>query len=184
MKKLTIIVSILCVILVNKSSARESAPDFELKDLKNQRFILKDNFKNGPILLDFWAFYCKPCLEALPEIEDLHKKYADQGLQVITISNDTPRSSKKIKPYVNSHKYSFKVLLDQDKRARKLFGGVNIPYTVLIDHNGKIAFSRLGYKAGDEHTLEEKVKELLEEFNSEKENLKETIKESEGTTDE
>ncbi len=158
----TIFLFVSVCLLFSAVNAENKAPDFTLKNLKNERFTLSDHIGKGPILLDFWAFYCKPCLEALPELDRLHHEYSEQGLQVITVSIDNPKSSKKVRPFVGSRKFGFEVLLNPDKEVRKLFGGINIPFTVLINNDGEIVYNQLGSKPGDEETLEKEVKKLLD----------------------
>lgn len=137
------------------------APDFTLKKMSGGSFTLNENLNNGPILLDFWATWCKPCLKALPEVQRIHEKYAENGLQVVTISTDNPKSSRKVKPFVKGARYTFEVLLDSDQEVRKLFGGTVIPLSMLISSEGEIVYRHIGYKSGDESELETKIRQLL-----------------------
>ncbi len=141
----------------------EQAPDFTLLDLDGKRIKLTDALKKGPVLIDFWATWCKPCLQALPHVNDLYKQYRNQGLQTFAITIDSPKSQSKVKPFIKGSGYEFQILLDQDMEVRKLFGGKDVPLTVLIDKNGQVVFRHLGYVPGDEKYLAEKVGSL---FNS------------------
>ncbi len=160
MKYLNLIL-IACVLLTGTVHAAGKAPDFTLKRMNGGEFILKEEIKKGPVLLDFWATWCSPCKKALPKIELFHNTYADSGLQVVTISIDNPKSQSKIKPFVKGQKYSFDVLFDPNMDVRKLFGGTEIPLTVLIDSEGEIVFKHLGYKPGDEKKVEEEILKVL-----------------------
>ena len=124
-------------------------------------FILSEELKKGPVLIDFWATWCKPCKKALPKIEYFHKTYADSGLQVVTISIDNPKSKSKIKPFIKGQKYTFDVLFDSNMEVRKLFGGKEIPLSVLINSDSEIVFKHLGYKPGDEKKIEEEILKTL-----------------------
>ena len=158
------------------ADASNKAPNFTLDKISKGKFNLENELKNGPVLIDFWATWCKPCKKALPLIEEINKKYSEMGLQVVTISMDSPRSQAKIKPFIKGKKYTFEVLLDPNGKIRQLFGGKEIPFSVLIDKDSNIVFQHLGYKPGDEVELEAKVRELL---GLEAENpLKETSEES------
>src|SRR5437867_7214576 len=60
----------------------------------------KGRAKRGPIVIDFWATWCKPCLRSLPHLEALRKKYEGQQLLVVAISIDESRTQSKVKSYV------------------------------------------------------------------------------------
>ena len=156
------VIFFLIVVVVSTLPAANKAPDFTLKKMSGGNFNLKENLKNGPILIDFWATWCKPCLKALPEVQLLHEKYTEKGLQVVTVSTDNAKSKGKVKPFVKGARYTFEVLLDSDQEVRKLFGGTVIPLSVLIDSNGEIKYHHIGYKPGDEKILEEEIAKLLD----------------------
>ena len=139
----------------------EQAPDFTLSDIEGKRVKLSEVLKKGPVLIDFWATWCKPCLQELPHINDLHKEYRTKGLQTFAITIDSPKSQSKVKPFIKGSGYEFQVLLDQDMEVRKLFGGKDVPLVLLIGKNGEVVYRHLGYVPGDEKSLLEKVKTLL-----------------------
>lgn len=150
-----------CMLLTSTLFAAGQAPDFTLKRMNGGDFILSEELKKGPVLLDFWATWCKPCKKALPKIEYFHKTYADSGLQVVTISIDNPKSISKIKPFIKGQEYTFDVLFDSNMEVRKLFGGKEIPLSVLINSDSEIVFKHLGYKPGDEKKIEEEILKTL-----------------------
>src|SRR3990172_7550902 len=112
--------------------AADRAPNFTLKDLDGQKFTLHDELPKGPVLLDFWATWCAPCIEELPQINRIFNAYKERGLQVIAISIDNPRSRAQVDPFVSGYGFDFRVLLDPDLDVRRRFGGDITPYTVLI----------------------------------------------------
>jgi len=168
------------VLLTGAVYAAGTAPDFTLKRMNGGEFTLSEELKKGPVLIDFWATWCKPCKKALPKIEHFHKTYKDSGLQVVTISIDNPKSQSKIKPFVKGKKYTFDVLFDSDMEVRKLFGGKEIPLSVLINSDSEIVFKHLGYKPGDEKKLEEEILKTLmsRSVNSEDDSIGDTNKDN------
>jgi len=138
-----------------------SAPDFTLKNLAGDEIHLADKLEGGPVLLDFWATWCKPCLRALPGTERLHEAYKDRGLTVLTVNVDSPRSTAKVRSYVKSKGFSFEVLLDPNSGMMRLYHFQSIPQVFLLDSDGSIAYSQLGYAPGHEQKLAEEIEKLL-----------------------
>jgi peroxiredoxin len=141
--------------------AGDPSPDFTLEDMNGDLFTLADQLGEGIILLDFWATWCTPCKHELPYLQELHEKYSEEGFMLITISEDSPKSQSKVRPYVRSKRYTFPVLLDPNSEVLRLFQGSTLPYRVIIDEDGNIVETHQGYNPGDEVILEEKVRELL-----------------------
>jgi peroxiredoxin len=136
-------------------------PDFHLQDLQGQRVALEDLLGKGPILISFWATWCKPCIKELPHLQEMYDEYREQGFLVIAISEDTPRSLSKVKSFIAGKKYDFLVLLDENNAVQRKFNFRQLPYTVLLDSEGYIHYKRMGYRPGDEAAIEEKLLPLL-----------------------
>jgi peroxiredoxin len=141
---------------------RPLAPAFSLKDLNGRRVALDDLLGKGPVLIDFWATWCKPCIKELPHLHDMYLTYRDRGFQVVAISEDSPRSLSKVKSFVAGNRYEFLVLLDENGTVQRKFNFRALPYTVLLDRDGRVVHSRMGYRPGDEKVLEEKLVALLQ----------------------
>ena len=161
MKKTTILSIILIFSLFSNITADQKSPDFTLRNLDGGKFNLYEQLETNPVLIDFWATWCKPCIRALPHLNRIYDLYSEKGLNVYAISVDNPKSRSKVKPFVKSKGYKFSVLLDSDQSVRKLFGGTSIPLTLLIDQSGEIVYRHLGYVAGDENKLIEEIEKLL-----------------------
>lgn len=143
------------------------APDFTLPDMTGKEIALSDVLENGPVLIDFWALWCKPCLSALPSTNDLAEEYRERGLTVLTVNTDSPRSSSKVRPYVKSKKYTFEVLMDPNRSLQRLFRFNQIPQLYLVDRDGSIAYSQLGYSHALEKRLQREVARLFGEEGAE-----------------
>lgn len=138
------------------------APNFKLVNLNGKYAELNKEIGNGPILLSFWATWCKPCLEEMVEYNKIYKDYKAKGFKLLAISTDTEKSVAKVKPYIKSKNYKFPVLLDTNSEVARKFYAQQIPYTVIIDKSGNIVYTHLGYMKGDEKNIEKLVMELLE----------------------
>jgi peroxiredoxin len=137
------------------------APHFTLEAYSGRRVTLTQVLQDGPAVIDFWATWCSPCREALPQLQALHEKYSERGLTVLAISQDDPRSQPKIGPFVRSQRLTFPVLLDGDHRVARLWRVSTLPTTFLVDPSGRIVALHRGYRDGDERILEDEILALL-----------------------
>ncbi len=155
-------------------------PDFKLKNLEGERIALSDLLGKGPILISFWATWCKPCIKELPHLQELYEKYKDRGFLVVAISEDAPRSVSKVRSFIAGKRYTFLVLLDDNNSVQRKLNFRAIPYTMLLDKEGHIVHKRMGYRPGDERLLEEEFLSLIE-VPEERERMAEEEKKDEGT---
>ncbi len=138
------------------------APNFKLVNLDGKYVELNSITGNGPILLSFWATWCKPCLEEMVEYNKIYEQFKDKGFLLLAVSTDTEKSVAKVKPYIKSKDYKFPVVLDTNSEVSRKYYAQQMPYTVIIDKNGNIVYSHLGYMKGDEQKVEKIISELLE----------------------
>lgn len=138
------------------------APNFKLENIEGDYVELNQYLGKGPVLLSFFATWCKPCLEEMVENQKLYDEYKEKGFQLIGISTDDERTVAKVKPYVRSKHYTFPILLDTNSEVSRIYYAQAIPFTVLLDKNGTIVYSHLGYMRGDELQIKKRVKEMLE----------------------
>ncbi len=152
---------ILGLLAAPEALGARTAPDFKLKSLDGKEISLYDVLKEGPVLLDFWATWCQPCIRALPEIQKIGSEYADRNLTVLTINEDGPRNLAKIRPFLNVHRLEFVVLLDLNATVMNAYNVNSIPTTVLIGPGGEIVYFHRGYKPGDEKELRDEIEKIV-----------------------
>ena len=143
--------------------AGRRAPNFVLENLDGDYVELNQEIGEGPILLSFWATWCKPCIEELAEFKKLYNEYKDKGFKLLAISTDSERTVAKVKPFVKSKSYDFPVLYDTSGDVARIYYARAVPFTVLIDDKGAIVYTHLGYMKGDELVVISKVKEMIEQ---------------------
>lgn len=108
-------------------------PAFTAQDLQGRDVPLGD-FRGKPLVLDFWATWCPPCLRELPILNELHAEYADQGLQIVAVSSD--RSLAEVTGFLEETKLDFTVLWlppDREREVSEAYGITGIPRTLYID---------------------------------------------------
>ena len=169
-RRCTLVVLLSMILLIPFSEAASDtqvSPDFALQNIEGKQVSLKSLLGKGPIILDFWATWCKPCVEELKHIQKIYDDYRERGLQVVALSQDSPRSVAKVKSFIKSRRFTFTVLLDTNKEVYRKFRLYGLPHTFVLNGKGEIVFRRFGYRPGDEKALAEKIEELMGKIDEE-----------------
>jgi peroxiredoxin len=115
-----------------------------------------------PVIISFWATWCKPCNRELNTIKDLYEEWQEEtGVKIVAISIDDARSAGRVKPHVEGNDWPYEVYLDQNSDLKRAMGVVNVPHTFIINGEGEIVWQHTGYQDGGEEEVIEKVRELL-----------------------
>ena len=138
------------------------APSFKLKDVNGKAWDLQPHLGNKVVVVNFFATWCAPCQAELPMLQRLHEKYAEQGLEVVVVSIDDPKSVAKVKPLVREQKYTFDVLLDTQTKVVSIYNPKKVvPFTSVIDKSGNLHAEKFGFQPGDEEKFEKELQTLL-----------------------
>ncbi|TPV97120.1 MAG: TlpA family protein disulfide reductase [Myxococcales bacterium FL481] len=111
------------------------------------------------VVLDFWASWCAPCREELPELERLHAELGGQGLEIIGISVDEQRAD--MDAFLAEMPLSFTVVYDEGQVIAQRWNPPKMPTSYLIDTDGNIDYIQAGFTAADGQELEQRVREML-----------------------
>ncbi|MDQ0219034.1 thiol-disulfide oxidoreductase ResA [Peribacillus cavernae] len=111
------------------------APDFVLTDMEGKKHQLSD-YKGQGVFLNFWGTWCKPCEREMPYIDNQYNKYKDKGVQVLAVN--VAESEYSVQNFIDRHKLSFPVVIDKDQQVMTAYGIDPLPYTFLIDKEGKV----------------------------------------------
>ncbi len=126
--------------------ARQDA-NFTLQDLQGNSWTLKD-LRGKVALVNFWATWCPPCRKEMPDLEALGKRFKDQGLVILAISDE---DAAKVKPFIAERQFTFSVLLDPGRKVNKLFDVEGIPKTFIYNREGRLAEQAIDMRT--EHQL-------------------------------
>lgn len=135
----------------NSIKVGQQAPKFFLTTLEGNKFFLSDELKIGkPILLNFFATWCGPCIKELPDIYALSKKYKNVSFYLIDVSNLEVNGEKLVeKPeeviaLLEKIKIDLPVLMDKYGLIAEKYQATILPRTVVINPSGNLEYVRTG----------------------------------------
>ena len=162
-----IIYSTLLVLFCTSMSCAQNRtlPSVDVKTLEGHLLnIQKVENKGNPIVISFWATWCKPCKKELNNIAEVYEDWQDEtGVKLIAISIDDTRSMTKVAPYVNSSDWDYEVYLDPNGDLKRAMGVSTVPHTFLLNGKNEIVWQHRGYVEGDEDQLLEEIEKILKE---------------------
>ena len=142
----------------------QELPNTEIKDVNSgKKLPFNETIEKGKVtVISFWATWCIPCKK---EIKNISAKLADwkkeADFNYVTVSIDEARSEGMVRTYALSQGWAFPYYIDANSDLKRSLSFQSVPYLIIIDKNGKVAFSHTGYEVGGESEVFAKVKELV-----------------------
>jgi peroxiredoxin len=118
------------------------AANFSLEDLRGKKYRLAD-YRGKWVLVNYWATWCQPCLEEIPELVSLHNAHHDKDLAVIGIAIDSG-SSKKVADFAKAHGMSYPVVMGNSQVTDQIGAVEVLPVSYLYNPKGE----QVSYQAG------------------------------------
>lgn len=136
-------------------------PSAVVKTLDGKTVDTKTFENDGkPIIISFWATWCKPCVLELNTIMDEYADWQDEtGVKLIAISIDDARNTAKVAPFVNGKGWEYDVYLDTNGDFKRVMNVNTVPHTFVLNGDKQVVYSHNAYAPGDEEELYEIVKE-------------------------
>lgn len=163
MKQIIFLFSVLFIssqIIAQDDAEFKSLPSVNIKTLDGKPFNTQDIYNDGnPILISFWALWCKPCKKEMDAYNEVYEDWQDEtGVKIYAVSIDDARSTAKVLPFVNGKGWEMEVLLDPNGDFKRAMNVNLIPHTFLIDGKGNVVYQHTSYYEG----LENEIYELVE----------------------
>ena len=146
----------------NISIAQQKIPSVNIKTLEGKTINTASFDNNGdPIIISFWALWCKNCIKELEAISEVYEDWQDEtNVKLIAISIDDSRNTSKLKPFINSKGWEYEIYHDPNSDFKRALGINSIPHTFLLNGKIEIVSEHVGYTDGQEEELYKKVKKL------------------------
>jgi len=134
------------------------APDFTLRNLADGKNVQLSSLRGKGVLVNFWATYCGPCKIEMPWLDELHKKYGSQGLEILGVAMDET-DDKPIADFTRKMGVGYTILKGNSK-VGDMYGGVDrLPLTYFVDRSGKVVHEIVGLVS--EAEIEKGIQEAL-----------------------
>lgn len=161
---ISLFIAVTCISIGQESPvASGKIPAINVKSLDGSAFNMGSLSNEGkPIILTFWATWCKPCIKEHDAIHDVYDEWVEEtGVKMLAVSIDNVRSSRSVSPMVNGKGWEFEVYLDENGELKRAMN-VNVPpHTYILDGEGNIAWQHVGYLDGDEQKYIDIVRKLI-----------------------
>jgi cytochrome c biogenesis protein CcmG/thiol:disulfide interchange protein DsbE len=138
-----------------------AVPDIELIDTKQNKLNLSE-LKGSVVFINFWATWCEPCIDELPSMEMLFKRFStNPRFKLITILFKDDKQ--KVLRYMEENGYTFPVYVNPDGTAAKKFGITGVPETFIIDKKGVLRDKKIGPEQWDSPIIMEMLLSMIHE---------------------
>ena len=163
MRKTGILLSFIfvCTLCFVQSGVRK-LPVVNVKTLSGKTVSTGKLSNDGkPIIISFWATWCKPCIRELNAIAEVYEDWTDEtGVKLVAVSIDDARNTAKVGPFVNGKGWDYEVVLDANRDFSRAMSVNTVPHTFLLNGKREIVWQHTTYADGDEEELYEVVKKV------------------------
>jgi cytochrome c biogenesis protein CcmG, thiol:disulfide interchange protein DsbE len=146
----------------NKVLGLKKIPSVEVKTIDGKTFNTSNISNDGkPIIISFWATWCKPCVNELTTIADVYEEWQKEtGVKLIAVSIDDSKTSGNVKPLINGKEWDYQILLDVNSDFKRAMNVNLVPHTFVINGNGEIVWQHTSFSQGSELKLIDIVRKV------------------------
>lgn len=148
----------MAMMVVAAVALHAQVPNVQLKNINGKTVQTASIANNGgkPVIISFWATWCKPCLRELKAIHEVYADWQDEtGVKMYIVSIDQAQDANKVKPLVDGFGWEYEVLLDPNGDFKRAMNVQNVPHVFVLDGKGKIVYNHAGYVDGGEEDIRE-----------------------------
>ncbi|MDZ7742278.1 MAG: TlpA disulfide reductase family protein [Bacteroidota bacterium] len=164
MKKASLLLISLFIMLTafSQEEKKHKLPSVEIKNVNGIPFNSADIDNDGkPVIISFWAMWCKPCIRELNTIADVYPDWQEEtGVRFYAVSIDDVRSSSKVLPFANGNDWGYEILLDPNKDFARAMNVNLIPHMFILDGEGNIVWQHTSFAEGGELEVIETVRRV------------------------
>lgn len=144
------------------AAAQNRLPDVQVLNAKSESVSIKKIVPQGkPVVLSFWDTSCKPCIQEMGALSDVYDDWKDEfDFEVVAVSTDDTRSSSKAVPLAKGRGWPFIIALDRNGDLKRAMNVQSNPTIFVLDAQGKIVYSHIGYNPGNEQQIHDALKSL------------------------
>lgn len=148
---LTLAVCLFSFVLFGQDEQASLLPNVDVRNTRSEVVNLSTLTHEGPIIISFWATWCKPCIQELDAIRLLYDEWVEeQQVTLYAVSIDDSRASRRVPGLVAGRGWQYEVLLDVNSDLKRALNVVNIPHTFIADKRGHVVYQHNSYNPGDE----------------------------------
>jgi peroxiredoxin len=136
----------------------DSAPVFTLPSLEGSASL--ERYRGKTVLLNFWATWCPPCIQEMPSLEALHRRFAGKNFQVLTINLD--ERPQNVEFFLKRTPLTFPILFDPHGDVAALYSTYQLPETYLIDPKGRVLKKYIGPQDWLEQDIVQEIESYVE----------------------
>lgn len=158
MKKILLL---LCAVVATSVASAQSLPDVKVENAEGKTISTKSLTGKKPLIISFWSLACKPCMQELNAINDALDDWREEAdFDVVAVSVDNVRLKAPAKAKAEASGWDFICVYDENQDFKRALNISLTPNSFVVDAEGNIVFSHVGYTPGSEQLLFDKIKEL------------------------